>query len=108
MPDRDCLLIKMQEETTGFGTRHGGKQMNIKILNLIEAKPNFPVFVDWSGIPVISSSFADEFMGKLFITLGPLGFCATIRNKGMEKLVHQLLDKAILQRTDQQNILTTL
>jgi len=102
MEDKDCLLIKMKTETTGFGTRHAGRQMRTKTLNLINSHPKFPVYIDWEGIPVISSSFADEYMGKLFLEIGPLNFSAIIRNKNMELLVKQLLDKAILQRLAQE------
>ncbi|HXO74651.1 MAG TPA: DUF4325 domain-containing protein, partial [Puia sp.] len=70
---------------------------------LINSHPNYPVYIDWEGIPVISSSFADEFMGKLFVELGPISFGARIRNKTMEVLIKQLLDKAIMQRMAQQN-----
>lgn len=104
MEDQDCLLISMKKETTGVGTRSAGKQMKMKVLNLIQSKPSYPIYVDWEGIPVISSSFADEFMGKLFLELGPLNFSATIRNKKMEILVQQLLDKAISQRLTQSNL----
>ncbi len=102
MEDQDCLLIIMKNETTGFGTRSAGRQLKIKTINLITSKPNYPIFVDWSGIPVISSSFADEYMGKLFLELGPLNFSALIRNNNMELLVRQLLDKAIFQRLTQE------
>jgi anti-sigma regulatory factor (Ser/Thr protein kinase) len=102
MDDKDCLLILMKDETTGFGTRSAGRQLKIKTLNLITSKPNYPIFVDWAGIPVISSSFADEYMGKLFLELGPLNFSSVIRNKNMESLVRQLLDKAISQRLTQE------
>ncbi len=103
MEDKDCLLINMKTETTGFGTRHAGQQMRTKTINLIHSYPGYPVYIDWEGIPVIASSFADEYMGKLFIEISPLDFCAIIRNKGMEMLVKQLLNKAILQRLAQQN-----
>ena len=103
MPDQNCLLVKMNSETTGLGTRHAGKQMRNKIINFVNSKPTHPIIIDWSGIPVISSSFADEYMGKLFLELGPLGFSSHIRNKNMEDLVHNLLDKAISQRLTQAN-----
>ena len=102
MPDQNCLLVIMNKETSGLGTRPSGKQMRNKIINLITSKPSFPVIIDWAGIPVISSSFADEFMGKLFLELGPLNFSSHIRNKNMEDLIKNLLDKAISQRLTQE------
>lgn len=97
----DALVIKMTKETTGVGTRKAGKQLRIKTLNLIGAKPNFPVYVNWEGVPVISSSFADEFMGKLCVELGRDKFNAAIKNQNIEPLVQQLLEKAISQRVAQ-------
>ena len=72
--------------------------MRTKTLNLIKSKPEYPVVINWSGIPVILGSFADEFMGKLFLEIGAMSFAAKIRNKGMEGLIKNLLDKAISQR----------
>lgn len=101
MEDEDCLILKMREETTGFGTRRSGNQINTKIKNLLAAKPNYPLVVDWEGVPVISSSFADEMMGKLFLKLGAISFSSLIRNVNMEPLIRNLLDKAIAQRLTQ-------
>ena len=101
MDEEDSLLIKMKDETTGFGSRKSGIQIRNKINNLINAKPDYPIIIDWTGVPVISSSFADEFIGKLFLELGAMYFMATIKNKSMENLVRGLLDKAIAQRLTQ-------
>lgn len=103
MEDEDCLMLKMKNETTGFGTRRSGKQINTKIQNLIQAKPDYPLVIDWEGIPVISSSFADEMIGKLFIKLGAISFSSLIRNVNMEPLIRNLLDKAIAQRLTQES-----
>lgn len=101
MDDKDCLILKMKDESTGFGTRKSGYQIRHKITNLLNAEPTYPLIVDWEGIPVISSSFADEVMGKIFLKLGPLSFSARLRNIKMEPLVSGLIDKAISQRLAQ-------
>jgi anti-sigma regulatory factor (Ser/Thr protein kinase) len=98
MEDKDCLSLIMKEETTGFGSRNSGLQIRTKVKNLLLGKPDYPLVVDWEGVPVISSSFADEFIGKLFLELGAMRFTALIRNKSMEPLISGLLDKAIAQR----------
>lgn len=102
MEEEDALLLKMKNETTGFGTRKSGVQIRTKILNLLEAEKTYPLIIDWVGVPVISSSFADEVMGKLFLHMGALTFSARIRNKGMEELILKLIDKAIAQRLSQE------
>lgn len=101
LEDRDCLSLKMSEETTGFGTRHSGSQIRTKLINLMNAEPTYPMIIDWDGIPVISSSFADEVIGKLFLSMGAMAFSAKVRNINMEPLIQGLLDKAVLQRLTQ-------
>jgi anti-anti-sigma regulatory factor/anti-sigma regulatory factor (Ser/Thr protein kinase) len=102
MDDKDCLFLKMKNESTGYGTRRSGLQIRTKIINLITAEPTYPLIIDWDGVPVISSSFADEVIGKLFIKLGAMAFSAKIRNVGMEQLIQNLLDKAVAQRLTQE------
>lgn len=99
--DGDYLHIKLREETTGFGNRHSGEQMRTKLNNLLNAEPTWPLVIDWDGVPVVSSSFADEAVGKLFASLGPLAFSARVRNRNMEPLVRALIDKAITKRVAQ-------
>ncbi len=101
LEDKDCMLLNMKDESTGFGSRRSGYQIRHKILNLLNAKPDIPLVIDWRGVPVISSSFGDEVMGKVFIKIGALNFAARVRNKNLEPLVKGLLDKAIAQRIAQ-------
>ena len=96
--DSNVMKLVASEESTGFGNRGAGRQLRTKSLNLLSANPGLPLEIDWSGIPLISSSFADEFIGKLFLELGAMSFAARIRNIGMESLIRNLLDKAVLQR----------
>lgn len=103
MDDKDCFILKMKNESTGYGTRKSGVQIRTKINNLLNAEPNYPLVIDWEGVPVISSSFADEVIGKLFLKLGAITFSARIRNVGMELLIINLLDKAVAQRLAQAN-----
>ena len=91
----------VKNESTGFGNRIAGRQLRTKVVNILNAELGCPIFIDWTGIPLISSSFADEFMGKLFLELGAITFSARVRNIGMERLIRDLLDKAISQRLTQ-------
>jgi len=95
------FMIKLATETTGFGSRGAGLQIRNKCLNLLTADQTHPLVLDWSGVPVISSSFADEAIGKLFVELGPLNFSSRVRNIGLEPLVRGLIEKAILQRASE-------
>ena len=97
----DARVLKMREESTGFGSRTAGRKLRTKCLNLLNAEPAQPLRLDWTAVPLVSSSFADELVGKLFTELGPLAFSARIRNVGMEAVVRALVDKAIMQRVAQ-------
>ena len=93
--------LKLREESTGFGFRPAGRQLRTKCLHLLNAEPAKPLLLDWTGVPLVSSSFADELVGKLFASLGPLAFSARVRNVGMDGTVRGLVDKAIMQRVAQ-------
>ncbi len=97
----DHLVVCIQEESIGFGTRHAGVELRTKCRNLLNAEPTKRLVLDWSGVPMISSSFADEALGKLFIELGPTQFGTRIASVGTEPLVRSLIDRAILQRVAQ-------
>ena len=97
----NAVILKLREESTGFGSRPAGRQLRTKCLNLLNAEPDKPLVLDWTAVPLVSSSFADELVGKLFALLGPLAFSARVRNVGMEAMVRGLVDKAIMQRVAQ-------
>ncbi len=99
--DGSAISLRLRDEKVGFGSRMAGRQIRTKCLNLLDAAPDKPLLLDWEDVPLISSSFADELVGKLFAELGPLAFSARIRNIGMRRIVHDLIDKAIMQRAGQ-------
>jgi len=98
MQDEDALLIKMSEQEGGTGTRAAGGEMYTMILNLMEAKPGYPIYLDWENVAVIASSFADEFLGKLFVKLGKMKFEAVVKNIYINNIVEHIISKAISER----------
>lgn len=96
--ESDIIEFKLIEESTSFGSRVAGTPINIKLHNLIQMCPNQPIRVDFQGIPLISSSFADEVFGKLFLKLGAISFMQRIRFVNVQPTVQSLIDKAIAQR----------
>jgi len=55
--------------------------------------------IDFDDVPVISSSFADEVFGKLFMDLGPVAFVRSVDFRNINSTVQSLIDRAILQRS---------
>lgn len=97
----ETIQLKVADESVGFGSRVAGDGLRTKIDNLLRARPDAVVVLDWAGVPLVSSSFADEALGRLFIELGPVTFASRIQSVGMEKLVRQITDQTILQRAAQ-------
>jgi anti-sigma regulatory factor (Ser/Thr protein kinase) len=94
----DFLRINVATEGKTFGSRIAGRQLRTKCLNVLGADRNKRLVIDWAGVPLISSSFADEVIGMMFVELGPMTFNARVQNIGMEPVVKSLLDRAVLQR----------
>jgi anti-sigma regulatory factor (Ser/Thr protein kinase) len=92
------VAFVLSEECQSFGSRVSGKPVRQKINNILKMTNRRPVEVDFSGIPVISSSFADEAFGKLFLQLGPVRFTQCVRFTNTMDTVEWLIDKAISQR----------
>jgi anti-sigma regulatory factor (Ser/Thr protein kinase) len=98
--DEDIVLA-VADEAVGFGTRSAGQGFRTKVDNLVAAKPSSRIILDWGGVPLVSSSFADEVLGKLFLEMGPLTFSNRVQSRGMEPLVRKITDRAIMQRAAQ-------
>ncbi|RBA77489.1 STAS-like domain-containing protein [Xanthomonas oryzae] len=97
--DSDNIVhVVLLQETQSFGSRFAGTPIHLKIYNLVQMCSGQPIEIDFSGVPLVSSSFADEVFGKLFVKLGPLEFMQRIRFKNVENTVRMLIDKAISQR----------
>lgn len=96
--DLRSIPFKLNEQAFSFRSRPAGKPVRIKLGNIIQACPGQTVLVDFSGLSVVSSSFADEVFGKIFVELGPMRFMQTIRLVNVSPTVQALIDRAITQR----------
>jgi hypothetical protein len=96
--DLRSIRFNLLEQAVSFRSRPAGKPVKIKLGNIIGACPGQYVYVDFQGISVISSSFADEVFGKLFVELGPMRFMQTVRLINVSPTVQALIDRAITQR----------
>lgn len=96
--DGEAINFVLSEECTSFGSRISGKPVRQKLYNIIQMTNNRPIEIDFNGIPVISSSFADEAFGKLFLQLGPVKFMQSVRLINTMDTVEGLINKAISQR----------
>jgi hypothetical protein len=92
------IHFKLLDESPSFGSRVSGKPVRQKLQNLLKMSGTAVVCVDFAGVPLLSSSFADEAFGKLFHILGPITFMQRIKLHNMLGTVEGLVNKAIAQR----------
>lgn len=95
--EEEEYLIKLSEVASSFGSRAAASPVRTKVENILGITTT-RIVLDLSDVPLITSSFADEVFGKLFTTLGPTTFMNRINIVGTDKLVRQIIDRAISQR----------
>ena len=84
-----------------FGSRHGGRRVRAIIENLLRS--GGPIVLDFDGVGVFSSSFADEVLGRLFVNMGEQEFRKHIIVRNAIPTVAGLIRRAIVQRTKLHN-----
>lgn len=99
--DKNNLIFKVAEENSGTGTRPSGNQMRNKVINLNKQSKK-PVSIDFSGVTLITSSFADEFIAKLLVNVGLIQFQNNIKIVNLDKINESILNKAIAERFHQE------
>ena len=100
LDDSSRYVIRIASEARGYATRKSGAQMFNKTLNLLKVIPGY-IVLDFVGIPVISSSFADEFIGKLVRDLGFLEFNASVRIVNTTRSVGSIINQSVRRRLEE-------
>lgn len=90
------------ESLDGIGTRYAGRRLKHCILNLAKCDKQ-PILINFLEIDIITSSFADEFIGKLVSEIGFVQFSSRFRIINANEYVSALINKAILLRQKIQN-----
>lgn len=96
--DGHRIVFVMEKEASSFGSRVAAKPVKTKLESLAAMCPEKKVFIDFANIPVISSSFADEVLGKLFLELGPVAFTQKFEIVNTSETVQSLINLAIKKR----------
>jgi hypothetical protein len=89
--------IKVADFEEGLGTRRSAEQIRTRLLNLLSlGAPR--LILDFDGVNVVSSSFADEVLGKLALEMGVIEFANRFNFDGMTPTVRAIVNRAISQR----------
>lgn len=93
------IIIKATDICNTFGSRKSGIEARRYINNVIIDSKYKNINIDFSDVNVISSSYADEVFGKLFLELGPMRFMRTIKIINAVSVIESLIDRAITLRS---------
>ncbi|MCQ2122207.1 MAG: STAS-like domain-containing protein [Fibrobacter sp.] len=96
--DDGDYVFPLNTESHGFATRQEGRKVRIKIENLRKEIQSKRIILDFSNILIISSSYADEVIGKLVEKYGFDNFNKYFTLSNIDHSVESLLNFAISNR----------
>lgn len=95
--DRGIINYSISNMAEGTGTRESALRVRTEILNIVKSEKR-PISIDFTGINIISSSFADELLVKLFLELGLVQFNTLIKLKGIDQTAQAIIHRSFIQR----------
>lgn len=92
-----AVTLRLADAKSGTGTRESGKRIRTDLINMFnETKQG--IVIDFDGLSVISSSFADELLGKMLVHFGFMGFNQIVRLKNMNHTIQAIVERSVAQR----------
>ncbi len=95
--EQGYVVYKIKEHAEGTGTREAAIRVKNEIFNILQTKPKI-IILDFEGVAVVSSSFADELIAKLLLELGLFQFNNIIKLKGLDNSQQNILQRSVIQR----------
>jgi anti-anti-sigma regulatory factor len=92
------VVILVREHSKSFGNRIIGQNLRNKLLNICQGNKFIKLIIDFDGVSMVSSSFADEFIAKFAKEIGILIFMRRVEIKNANALVLGLIEKALRER----------
>ena len=88
------MIVKLKEFGTSLGSRVLGKEVS----NMIDFEKEEEIILDFNGIKLVTSSFADEVVGKNCAKLGLHNFFKKVQIVNSSEQIKFILKKAIMDR----------
>jgi hypothetical protein len=95
------MWIKLRDEMQTFGNRQTGLEIRQLLINVSKANPGTKIVIDFDGVGLVSSSFADEVFGKLFVAIGPVDFSKVYTLHNLTEINRSIVNMSIMQRMAQ-------
>ena len=88
------MIVDLKEFGTSLGSRVLGKEVS----NMIDFEKEDEVILDFEGVKMVTSSFADEVIGKNCARLGLHNFFKKVQIINTSEQIKLILKKAIIDR----------
>lgn len=96
----DCFYFNIKKDSVGTGTRIAAQKLKNIIFNSL-AEEKKKVILDFEGINVVSSSFADELIGKIVAEKGFMFFVNYFEMKNVSSFNMGVINRSVEQRMAQ-------
>ena len=91
------IYINVKSHKTGVGTRGAGELFRGELIDLYNRNPQ-SITLDFEGISIIGSGFADELIGKLITKIGLFEFFNVFHFENMNLYTKLVLQRSVVQR----------
>ena len=88
------MIVNLKDFGTSLGSRVLGKEVN----NMIDFEKEDEIILDFNGVKMVTSSFADEVVGKNCALLGLHNFIDKVQIINTSEQIKLILKKAIMDR----------
>lgn len=95
--ERGDILFNLKDLGEGTGTRPAAQKLKNRILNILNEEPR-NIILDFKDVEVISSSYADELIAKLLVSLGLFQFNQLIHLRNLDYDLQTILQRSVIQR----------
>ena len=93
----DYIHYDIFENSQGTATREAGRYIRNDIINILRREQRC-IILDFSNVKTVSSSFIDELIAKLFLSLGFVNFNYRVNIAGMNDTVRFLCERSLYMR----------
>jgi hypothetical protein len=101
-PNDDCINFVVREEARSYGTRSAGAPLKGRLVNFVNMYEN-RIVINFNELPIISSSFADEVVGKLLLQFGEHVFKSRFTVVCLSEQNNAIIQRSVVQRINDLN-----
>lgn len=101
--EKNRIFINVKEFSFGCATRKAGEMARIFTINCAtQSNMQQQIIIDFSGVSIVASSFADEYLGKLIQHFGFIQFNNLFRIVNINESNMAIINRSITQRISEQ------